>query len=58
MVSEPIHFNANHLTDILKANSEFQESVLKVSDKGLAWIEYVNEEMTCKYYLSPLDDID
>lgn len=58
-VSEPIHFNALYLKEILAANSECDEdAILYVSDDGLASISFTSGNFTAKYFLTPLDDQD
>lgn len=57
-VDEPMHFNALFLKEILSVNSEAGDTVLKVSDSGLAAISFVTGDISSNYYLSPLDNQD
>ena len=57
-VDEPLHFRADYLKDILAANSECGDSILKVSDVGLCSIEFTSGDFTCKYYLTSTEDQD
>jgi hypothetical protein len=54
-VTSPIHFRADHLKEILSANSESGDTTLYVSDDGLATISFVSGDFTCKYYMMSLD---
>jgi hypothetical protein len=47
----PTSFSANVLKEILSANSEVKEAVFKVSEQGLAHIEFVSDDFISKYYL-------
>lgn len=57
-IKEPISFSANVLKEILAANSEVKDPVLKVSEQGLAYIEFVNDDFKAKYYMIkiPVED--
>lgn len=55
-VSDPLHFRADYLKDILTANSECESSVLKVSDAGLCSISFVSGDFECNYHLQTTDD--
>jgi hypothetical protein len=57
-VSEPIHFNAEYLKEILSSNSECDDTTLYISDDGLASISFTSGNFTAKYFLTPLDDQD
>ena len=50
-VSEPISFSAKVLKEIIAANSECKDVVLKVSEKGLAMVQCAADGFTCQYYL-------
>ena len=47
----PTSFSADVLKEILVANSEVKEAVFKVSEQGLAHIEFVSDDFISKYYL-------
>lgn len=57
-ISAPTSFSASVLKEILSANSEVKEPVFKVSEQGLAHIEFVSENIRSKYYLIkiPVED--
>ena len=57
-INTPINFSANALKEILNANSEAKDPVLKVSEQGLAFIEFSNEDFDSRYYLVkiPVED--
>lgn len=57
-VDSPLHFRADYLKEILDANSECGDVLLKVSDAGLCSIEFVSGDFTCKYYLTSTEDQD
>lgn len=50
-VSQSISFSAKYLKEILLANSDVEQSVLYVSDKGLAKIQLNTPEFETTYYL-------
>jgi hypothetical protein len=50
-VKNPISFSAKTLKEILSANSDVKDAVLKVSEQGLATIEFVSEGIKAKYHL-------
>lgn len=57
-IKEPASFSANILKEILAANSEVKEPVFKVSEQGLAYVEFDTEEFNAKYYMIkiPVED--
>lgn len=57
-ISSPASFSASILKEILVANSEVKDPVLKVSEQGLAYIEFVSDEFVSKYYMIkiPVED--
>ena len=55
---EHISFSANYLKEILLANKEIKDGVLKVSSKGLAVAEFDGDGFTSKYYLVQIDTKD
>lgn len=54
----PISFSANYFKEILLANKEIKDGVLKVSSKGLAVAEFSGDGFTSKYYLVQIDTKD
>jgi hypothetical protein len=54
----PINFSANVLKEILAANSEVKDAVLKVSEQGLAYLEFINDDFKARYYMIkiPVED--
>ena len=57
-VSKNIHFNANHFKEILLANKDCQDAVLKVSDAGLATAEFVCGDYISTYYIVETKNVD
>lgn len=54
-VKEPISFNAKILKEILIANKEVKDPVLKVSEDGLTFLEFDQDGFTSQYYLIKID---
>ncbi len=57
-VSKNINFNANHLKEILVANKDCTNANLKVSDAGLASVQFVCDDIISEYYLVEVKSID
>lgn len=57
-LEENINFSAKYLKEILTSNSDCENAVLKVSDGGLAHVEFKTDEFECNYYLVKIDSID
>ena len=57
-VSKNINFNANHLKEILVANKDCTNANLKVSDAGLANVQFVCDDIISEYYLVEVKSID
>jgi hypothetical protein len=57
-VTKNINFNANHLKEILVANKDCTNAHLKVSEAGLASVEFVCGDITAEYYLVEVKSID
>lgn len=57
-ISAPASFSASVLKEILSANSEVKEPVFKVSEQGLAHVEFVSDGFVSKYYMIkiPVED--
>lgn len=57
-ISAPTSFSATILKEILAANSEVKEPVLKVSEQGLAHIEFSTPDFRAQYYMIkiPVED--
>lgn len=55
VVKKPISFSAKALKEIINANSECKDAVLKVSEQGLSYIEYDNDPFLAKYYMMKID---
>ena len=58
VVSKNINFNANHLKEILVANKDCTNANLKVSDAGLASVQFVCDDIISEYYLVEVKSID
>ena len=54
-VKEPISFSAVALKEILSANSECVDPVLKVSEQGLAFMEFGKDGFKSQYYMIKID---
>ncbi len=54
-VKAPLSFTARHLKEALKANPEFKDPILKVSDAGLASIAFSEDDLDSEYYLVEID---
>ena len=50
-VKAPISFSAKTLKAILEANSEVKDSVLKVCEQGLAFVEFDKDGFQSQYYM-------
>jgi len=50
-VEKPISFSAKFFKEILTANFDCKASNLKVSDKGLAIVEFEGDNFKCHYYM-------
>jgi hypothetical protein len=57
IIVEPISFNAQHLKDIIVSN-DHEESVLKISEAGLAAITFNKNNFFSNYYLSKIKNVD
>jgi hypothetical protein len=47
----PVYFSAKYLKEILKANSECKDPLLKVSEAGLASIHFSQDDLDSEYHL-------
>lgn len=54
-VKSPLSFSAKNLKEILAANPEAKDPVLKVSEQGLAFIEFDTPEFQSQYYMIKID---
>lgn len=57
-LGKTIHFSAKFLKEILTSNSDCENAVLKISDAGLAHVEFDTETFNCNYYLPEIKNID
>lgn len=57
-VSKNINFNANHFKEILVANKDCTNAFLKVSDAGLANVEFICDDIKSEYYLVEVKSVD
>lgn len=53
--TNPVHFSAHYLNQIIVANKDAEKSVLKVTDKGLLVAEFEDDGIESKYYLLGVD---
>lgn len=54
-IKSPISFNAKHLKEILTANPETKDPVLKVSEGGLSFVEFDTPEFHSQYYMIKIE---
>ena len=57
-LSKNIHFSAKYLKEILTSNNDCENAVLKVSDAGIAHVEFDNESFNSNYYLVEIKNVD
>jgi len=55
VVKAPISFSARNLKAILDANSECKDAVLKVSEAGMAYVEFDQDGFQSQYYMVKID---
>jgi hypothetical protein len=54
-VTNPINFSAKLLKEIITANAEVKNAVLKVSEKGLATVDFSGGDYKAQYYMIKMD---
>lgn len=54
-ITKPISFSAKNLKEIISANSECKDAVLKISEQGLAYVEFTSGDIVSKYYMIKVD---
>jgi len=54
----PLHFQSNVLKEILSANEDCDNAVLKVSERGLANISFNGDKYKSNYYMVAIPDVD
>ena len=52
-----LQYNAKYLKDILTSNSDCENAVLKVSESGIAHVEFDNESFNSNYYLLEIKNV-
>lgn len=57
-LDKTLHFSAKYLKEILTSNSDCENAVLKVSDAGLAHVEFDNDTFNSNYYLVEIKSVD
>ncbi len=57
-LGKTIHFSAKYLKEILTSNSDCENAVLKISDVGIAHVEFNNEMFNSSYYLVEIKNVD
>lgn len=57
-LGKTLHFSAKYLKEILTSNGDCENAVLKVSDAGLAHVEFNNDTFSSNYYLTEIKNID
>lgn len=57
-LSKTIHFSAKYLKEILTSNSDCENAVLKISDAGIAHVEFNNDLFNSSYYLVEIKNVD
>jgi hypothetical protein len=58
VLQQPLHFQANVLKEILSANEECDQAILKVSERGLANITFDKDGYKSNYFMVAVPDID
>ena len=56
-LGKTLHYNAKSLKEILTSNSDCENAVLKVSDSGVAHVEFDNESFNSNYYLLEIKNV-
>lgn len=54
-IKEPISFTAKNLKEIISANSEVTDAVLKICEAGLAGVSFNKDGIASQYYLVKVD---
>jgi len=57
-LTDPINFNANLFKEVLVANRECKSAVLKVSNEGLARVNFKVDDYDSTYYIVAMQDVD
>ncbi len=57
-LGKTIHFSAKYLKEILTSNSDCENAVLKISDAGIAHVEFNNDTFNSSYYLVEIKNVD
>ena len=57
-LTEPVTFNANLFKEMLVANKECKSAVLKVSNEGLAKVNFKIDDYDSTYYIVAMTDVD
>jgi hypothetical protein len=57
-LSKTIHFSAKYLKEILTSNNDCENAVLKISDAGIAHVEFNNDVFNSSYYLVEIKNVD
>jgi hypothetical protein len=57
-LGKTIHFSAKYLKEILTSNGDCENAVLKISDAGIAHVEFNNELFNSSYYLIDIKSVD
>ena len=57
-LGKTIHFSAKYLKEILTSNNDCENAVLKISDAGIAHVEFNNELFNSSYYLIDIKSVD
>ena len=57
-LGKTIHFSAKYLKEILTSNSDCENAVLKISDAGIAHVEFNNDLFNSCYYLIDIKSVD
>ena len=57
-LGKTIHFSAKYLKEILTSNNDCENAVLKISDDGIAHVEFNNDVFNSSYYLVEIKNVD
>ena len=57
-IGKTLHFSAKYLKEILTSNTDCDNAVLKISDAGIANVEFNNDLFNSNYFLIEFKNID
>ena len=57
-LNQPIYFNADLFKEVLVSNKECSSAILKVSNEGLAKVNFKVDDYDSEYYIVAMQDVD